>query len=115
MGNLNYLSLLQYVDVVIGNSSSGIIEVPYFKKPTVNIGYRQANRLRASTIIDCSGEGNSIVDAITKALSPEFQQTLTTPFLHYQRADTASIIKNTVKQANLTKLITKQFYDVSPL
>ena len=40
LGDLNYLSLLQFVDVVIGNSSSGLIEVPYFKKPTVNIGQR---------------------------------------------------------------------------
>jgi UDP-hydrolysing UDP-N-acetyl-D-glucosamine 2-epimerase len=115
MGNLNYLSLLQHVDVVIGNSSSGIIEVPYFKKPTVNIGHRQANRLRASTIIDCSGKGDTIVDAIHQALSPEFQEKLNKPFLHYNRDDTASIIKNTVKQADLSKLIAKEFYDVSPV
>ena len=76
LGDLNYLSLLQYSDVVIGNSSSGIIEVPYFKKPTVNIGNRQRNRLRSSSIIDCQANAKEIIDAISKSLSNEFKEVL---------------------------------------
>ena len=54
LGQLRYLSALNHVDVVIGNSSSGLSEVPSFKKPTVNIGDRQKGRLKADSVIDCS-------------------------------------------------------------
>jgi UDP-hydrolysing UDP-N-acetyl-D-glucosamine 2-epimerase len=112
LGNLNYLSLVQFADVVIGNSSSGIIEVPYFSKPTVNIGTRQARRLSASTIINCSGDGGSIVDAIQQALSAEFQAGLKNPVLSYKKDDTAAKITHILKNADLKKLIVKQFYDL---
>ena len=61
-------------DAVVGNSSSGIIEVPSFGKPTVNIGDRQKGRVRAASVIDCRPEASSIRDAIRKALSPRFQR-----------------------------------------
>ncbi|MBF0473781.1 MAG: UDP-N-acetylglucosamine 2-epimerase, partial [Nitrospirae bacterium] len=59
LGQLRYLSAIKHVDVVIGNSSSGIIEVPYFKKPTVNIGNRQKGRLSALSVINCNDDKNS--------------------------------------------------------
>jgi UDP-hydrolysing UDP-N-acetyl-D-glucosamine 2-epimerase len=114
LGHLNYLSMVQCADVVIGNSSSGIIEVPAFHKPTVNIGNRQSNRLRASTIIDCSGESDSIVQAINKALSPEFQHTLKNPVLCYTTDKTAEKIKNEIKKTNFETIIKKKFYEVIP-
>ncbi len=70
LGHERYLNLMRLCDVVIGNSSSGIIETPAFRKPTINVGNRQKGRLRCKNIIDCSEE--EIVPAINKALSDEF-------------------------------------------
>ena len=53
LGQLKYLSALQHVDVIIGNSSSGLLEAPSFKKPTINIGDRQKGRIKADSVIDC--------------------------------------------------------------
>lgn len=113
LGDLNYISLLQFVDVVIGNSSSGIVEAPYFRKPTINIGNRQAKRLRASTIIDCSGLSDSIVSGIKKALSKDFKVKLSNPTLQYLPDETTAKITKIIKQTDLKKLIFKQFHDVS--
>ena len=72
MGQLNYLSLLQYVDAVVGNSSSGIIEAPYFKIGTINIGDRQKGRIRAESVIDCLPSYHSISDAVKYLYSDSF-------------------------------------------
>lgn len=72
LGRKNYYSLLKICDLVIGNSSSGIIEVPYFKKPTVNIGDRQKGRLKSSSVIDCKISKRSIKKSINIALSEKF-------------------------------------------
>lgn len=68
LGQLRYLSLLKYADVMVGNSSSGIIETPYFKLPVVNIGDRQKGRLRNKNIIDVNYDSKSIKKGIQKAL-----------------------------------------------
>src|SRR3990167_8491181 len=112
LGDMNYLSLLKYVDVVIGNSSSGLIEVPIFKKPTINIGNRQANRLRTTSVIDCAGQTESITAAIKQAMSPEFQAILQNTISCYAEDATSSKIKNTIKQANLSTILQKRFYDL---
>ena len=73
LGQLRYLSCIKYFDAVIGNSSSGLIEVPHLKKPTINIGDRQKGRLKADTVIDCEPNRLSINNALKKALSNDFQ------------------------------------------
>ena len=72
MGQIRYLSAMKLASVVIGNSSSGIIEAPSFGVPTVNIGDRQKGRVRASSIIDCIVKKEFIVQAINRALSATF-------------------------------------------
>lgn len=72
LGVLRYLSLVKYSLFVLGNSSSGIIEVPAFGVPTVNIGDRQKGRLRCDSIIDCNSDRQSIIAAMQLALSTEF-------------------------------------------
>ncbi|MFM2225334.1 MAG: hypothetical protein RJA07_1536 [Bacteroidota bacterium] len=72
LGMQRFLSSLKYVDIMIGNSSAGIVEMPYFKKPTINIGERQSGRLKAQSIIDCSADKKEIVKAIEKSLMPKF-------------------------------------------
>ncbi len=76
MGQKLYFSLMSFADVIIGNSSSGIIEAPSFKIPTVNIGSRQKGRIKCASVIDCETEKESIIEAIKKALSKEFKETI---------------------------------------
>jgi GDP/UDP-N,N'-diacetylbacillosamine 2-epimerase (hydrolysing) len=73
LGQNRYLSTLSYVDAVVGNSSSGIIEAPSFKIGTVNIGSRQDGRLRAPSIVDCKAEREDIAKAIALTLSDPFK------------------------------------------
>lgn len=112
LGQLKYLSCLQYVDVVIGNSSSGIIEVPLFKKPTVDIGYRQKGRLKGTTIIECDENADSIVAAIKRALSPSFQEIISKAIPVYGYGNASKKIKDTLKYVNLENIIAKSFFDI---
>ncbi len=73
LGSHRYLSLMKYAEFVIGNSSSGIIEAPVFRVPTVNIGDRQKGRLRVASIIDCEDDSSSITTGIRLAMSDEFR------------------------------------------
>jgi GDP/UDP-N,N'-diacetylbacillosamine 2-epimerase (hydrolysing) len=112
MGQIRYLSALREVDVVIGNSSSGVIEAPYFKTPTVNIGIRQQGRLKADSIIDCSDQRDSIVSAIDRALSVPFRDSLISMQLKYDSGNTAWDIKENIKNTrNLKDLLIKEFFD----
>src|SRR5690606_33153961 len=69
LGQLRYLSALKHVDVVLGNSSSGLTEAPSFKIPTINIGDRQNGRIKAKSVIDCYPETVSILNALETAFS----------------------------------------------
>lgn len=113
LGDLNYLSLLQFIDAVIGNSSSGLIEVPYFKKPTINIGNRQQNRLRAPSVIDCQYDSDEIMNAIKKALSDDFEQVLDKTRSSYTQDSTVKKIKSIIKNSDLKNIMIKKFNDLS--
>lgn len=113
LGQLKYLSVLKYVDVVIGNSSSGIIEVPLFKKPTINIGDRQKGRLKSPSVIDCTEYSQNIIDAINKALSTDFKMTLKNCKSVYGDGQAATRIKSVLKKIDLEKLIIKRFFDIN--
>ncbi|HBW21931.1 MAG: UDP-N-acetyl-D-glucosamine 2-epimerase, UDP-hydrolysing [Elusimicrobia bacterium GWA2_56_46] len=79
LGQKRYLSLLNLSKIVIGNSSSGIIEAPSLETPTVNIGTRQEGRTRPASVIDCPAETNAIARAIKLGLSPFFAVKLRKP------------------------------------
>lgn len=113
LGQLRYLSALNMCDVVIGNSSSAIIEAPVFKKPTVNIGSRQDGRLKADSIIDCQAKRQEISAAITWALSPEFQEKMVDLQSLYGNGDASWRIKEELKYAQLEGILKKKFYDIS--
>jgi len=98
--------------LVIGNSSSGIIEAPYFKIPTVNIGDRQAGRTRALSVIDCLTQSDAIYSAMTKGLRREFKQEILNMDLPYGNEGVAAKIIATLKNVNLTTLVRKRFYDL---
>lgn len=112
LGQINYLSVLKHVDVVIGNSSSGIIEAPAFGTPTVNLGDRQKGRLKAASVIDCDENAEEITHAIHKALSPEFRQSLKDMKSPYGSGNASVRIKEYLKHMPLTDGLMKSFYDL---
>ncbi|MCD4676442.1 MAG: UDP-N-acetylglucosamine 2-epimerase [Desulfobacula sp.] len=76
MGQLRYLSAMKYAAVVIGNSSSGILEAPGFKIPVVNVGKRQQGRINAKNVISCACRESDIISSLEKAISPAFNQSI---------------------------------------
>jgi len=112
MGQLLYLSTMRQVQVVIGNSSSGIIETPSFKLPTINIGDREKGRLRADNIIDCGLTSEDITNALEKALSSEFISSLKHMINPYEKEGTSRIIKNIIKKYDPKNKLKKVFYDL---
>jgi len=114
LGKLRYLSLLQYATLMVGNSSSGIIEAPSFELPVVNIGYRQQGRIRAENVIDVLvGNKNNIVNAINKAISYEFKEPLTGLGNPYGKGNASCKIVEILKAVKVTEMIKKQFCDLT--
>ncbi len=109
LGQKNYLNLMRVADVIIGNSSSGIIEAPALHVPTINIGTRQDGRLRADSIIDCKFERNKIRTAIETAISPAFKLRCLTTKSKYGSGNTAQVIADTLTTTKLTTQ--KIFFD----
>lgn len=112
LGQLRYLSAMMHCDVVIGNSSSGIVEAPAIKKPAVNIGSRQNGRLKAGSIINCDANKEAIVNAINSALSSEFKQALANTKSLYGDCNASLEIKNSLKQFSCNKEMSKAFFDL---
>ena len=112
MGHLNYLSVLQYVDCVVGNSSSGLLEAPTFKIGTVNIGDRQKGRLKAKSVIDCKPTKKSLQNAFKRLYSEDFQNILTTVENPYGSENTTEKIMNVLKNHAIPETPKKEFYDL---
>lgn len=108
MGHLNYLSAIPLMDAVVGNSSSGIIEVPVFNVPTVNIGNRQKGRITGPTIINCLPEKDSIKKAIEKAFQFDRNKKWEHP---YGSGNASEQILKKIKNSIPVK-ISKSFYDL---
>lgn len=111
LGQLRYLSCIQHVDGVVGNSSSGLAEVPSFKKGTINIGDRQRGRLRAASVIDCAPERTAIRAAIRKLFSAAFQAQLSGVDNPYGNGGASEAIVQILEQYRLDTLLKKRFYD----
>lgn len=114
LGQRRYLSCLQYVDGVIGNSSSGLIEAPTFQKGTVNIGDRQRGRLKAASVIDCSPTETSIQNAIDKLYSRDFQEKLAMVENPYGQGGASKKIIEVIETVSLSGVLKKRFYDIHP-
>ena len=113
LGMQRYLSLLSYADIAIGNSSSGIIEVPSFHIPTVNIGDRQKGRLQAASVINARPEANDIITAIRKALSEQHKAICATVENPYGDGRTTEKIMHVIRQyLQGPRPIQKTFYDL---
>ncbi|OXM83054.1 UDP-N-acetylglucosamine 2-epimerase (hydrolyzing) [Paenibacillus rigui] len=111
LGHL-YINTMLYSAAVIGNSSSGIIEAPALKKPTINIGDRQKGRLRAHSVLDVQARTPDIVAAIQTALSDTFCESISKVIPPYRSANSSFLIKEILKQTDAKSLLIKSFYDV---
>ena len=111
LGQLRYLSAMQFVDGVVGNSSSGLAEAPTFKIGTINIGDRQKGRIKADSVIDCEPAKESILTAIRKLYSKEFQDKLINVKNPYGEGGVSKKIKKVLKEVDLTNILKKEFYD----
>ncbi len=109
LGLVRYLSCMKYVDMVVGNSSSGIYEVPSFKIPTINIGNRQRGRMQATSVINCTPDRADILKAIKKGYESDFANTINP----YEQENTAANIYHVIKGFNLSNILKKEFYSLS--
>lgn len=113
LGHINYLSCLQLVDGVVGNSSSGLIEAPAVGAGTVNIGCRQDGRLRASSVIDCDSDRYSIEAAIERLFTADFQSSLASVQHPYGDGTAAQSIVRQLRRTDPADLHYKRFHDLS--
>jgi len=110
LGQKRYLSTLKYVDLVIGNSSSGIVEVPFMNIPTVNIGDRQKGRIMGASIINVDCETSNIIQAINLALSDDAK--IKSNQNPYGDGTTAQQILKVIKDKIDSVTIKKSFFDI---
>lgn len=113
MGQIAYLSAMKHCSMVLGNSSSGIIEAPTFNIPTINIGDRQKGRIQANSIINCNSKKDAIIESIKKALNADYINSLNSIFNPYDGGDTSSQIMDIlIKVLNSPINLKKKFYDL---
>ena len=111
LGSQKFLSLLKIADAIIGNSSSGVIEMPFFKKPTINIGDRQRGRVSYNSIINVSAEYSLIKRKIDFIFSRNTgNKKIISP---YKKLSTSKKILSIIKSYNLEKYKKKKFYDIT--
>ena len=114
LGVKRYLSLMRYAEFVLGNSSSGIIETPAFHVPTVNIGDRQRGRLQSESIINCSEDTDSIIEAMEKAMTTDFRKVCSNVISPYGDGHAAEkIAKKICEVVSEGKIdLKKKFFDI---
>ncbi|MCR8710562.1 UDP-N-acetylglucosamine 2-epimerase [Aliarcobacter butzleri] len=112
LGQLRYLSALQFVDAVVGNSSSGLLEAPSFKIGTINIGDRQKGRIKADSVIDCSANKTDIEKAFERLYSKEFQDILQNVENPYGDGCASKKIIEVLKNVDLKNILKKSFYNI---
>ncbi|ATG91744.1 UDP-N-acetylglucosamine 2-epimerase [Methylomonas koyamae] len=112
LGSLRYLSAMRHVDAVVGNSSSGLLEAPAFKIPTVNIGDRQRGRLCAASVLHCPPRADAIKTALEQVWSGELAPVLANLQHPYGSGGASAAIKQVLQSTDLNGLLKKRFYDL---
>jgi len=113
MGQLNYLSALQFMDGVVGNSSSGLLEAPSFKIGTIDIGDRQKGRIKTNSVISCLSKKESISQSLNNLYSKDFQDILKNTKNPYGSGGASKKILNIVKHTDLDGILKKSFYNLT--
>lgn len=112
LGYHRYLSALQFVDAVVGNSSSGIIEAPSFNIGTINIGNRQKGRVQPESVINCLPEKKCILEAFNVLYSKEFKNKLKSIQNPYGKGGSSEKLLKILKEISFKDLLNKNFYDL---
>ena len=112
LGYLRYLSTMRFVDAVVGNSSSGIVEAPSFRIGTINIGDRQRGREKSESVIDCEPTKKSILEAFKILYSQNFQERLKNIKNPYGDGHSAGRVKKILKEYKFKNTLKKRFYDI---
>lgn len=112
LGVLRYLSVMSQVVAVVGNSSSGLLEVPSFGIPTLNIGDRQKGRISAESVYNCIPNKGSVLKGLDMVLSKEFRELASCIHNPYEKANTAEEIFKVISTYPIEQLNQKQFYDL---
>jgi len=111
LGQLRYLSSIKFMDAVIGNSSSGLLEVPSFKVATINVGSRQQGRIKSESVVDCDNSKSGIKGAIEKIYSDEFQEKIKHTINPFGNGGVSKRIVNVLCDTPLDNILKKQFFD----
>ena len=112
LGIKRYLSVMKYAGAVVGNSSSGLLEVPSFGIPTLNIGDRQKGRMAADSVYNCETDKESILKGLDTIMSPAFKQKASKTQNPYDKEGTAQAIFDVISTYPLDELKQKHFYDI---
>jgi len=112
LGQKKYYSCCKYSDFMIGNSSSGLLEMPTFKNFSINIGDRQFGRLKAKSVIDCNVQTKDIIKAINFALNPSNKRKINNVKSPYGNGGASKKIISILKKQKLTNLILKDFFNI---
>ncbi len=112
LGIKRYLSVMKYAGAVVGNSSSGLLEVPSFGIPTLNIGDRQKGRMAADSVYNCETDKESILKGLDVIMSPAFRKKAAETHNPYEKANTAEEIFKIISTYPLEELKQKHFYDL---
>lgn len=112
LGILRYLSVMKYAGAVVGNSSSGLLEVPSFGIPTLNIGDRQKGRMAADSVLHCETDKESILKGLDTVMSTAFRQKAAQTCNPYDKEGTAQAIFDVISTYPLEQQKQKHFYDI---
>ena len=113
LGQINYFSILNIVDAIVGNSSSGILEMPTFKKATINIGDRQLGRLKSISVIDCKIKKKEILNSLKIIYSKKFKDKIKYSKIFYGSSGASIKIAKILKKIKLKDILIKRFYDIN--
>lgn len=111
LGTSNYYNLIPHCEFIAGNSSSGIIEVPFFRIPSINIGERQKGRIRHESVIDADYSVESISKAVTTALSPGFRKKINIMKYKFGNGLTAARMIKIIKETDINQALLKKSLD----
>ena len=112
LGQQRYLSLIRQMDLMIGNSSSGILEMPYFKKITFNLGTRQQGRVKSKSVIDVKIDSKSISKNIKDFYKGKFRKNLNLSRNLYGNGNSSKKVIKILKRTNFKNLLNKKFVDI---
>ncbi|MGW9684599.1 UDP-N-acetylglucosamine 2-epimerase [Flagellimonas sp. 2504JD1-5] len=113
LGQLRYLSALGHVDLVLGNSSSGLTEAPSFNIPTINVGDRQNGRIKAKSVIDCTNQKEAIIKAMQRGFSKNFNYQIQGDINPYGKGGASVKIAEILSSFDIKGILKKEFYNIS--